>query len=248
MDDATLITVCKEGDIATLEQLIQSPTFDWQKIVQWTDRDGNEMNTPVLFVAVDYQQLETIKLLLDVEGADVNIKDSNDYSPLQLASFNGSLEIVRLLVERGATVDEDSLDLAKEYGHVEIAAHLRHLIDYYVGMEDIDDIMIKASREGDVKKVQELIANGYDFDKWKEGDGTYQEYSPIYVAMKNGHIEVIREFLEAGVEAELHSTHFHYDDTTPSLDNNDQLAAIIEEAQKEEEKAEKETLTDEKNL
>jgi ankyrin repeat protein len=247
VNDTALITACKEGDMATLKELIQSPTFEWKKSIQWTDKDCNEMETPALFIAVDYRQLEIVKLLLDTEGADVNIKDSNDFSPLQLASFNGSLKMVQLLMERGATVDEDALDLAKEHGHVEIAALLRQTIDYYVGMDDIDDIMIKASREGDINKVQELIANGYDFDKWKEEDGTYQEYSPIYVAMKNGHIEVIREFLQAGVEAELHSTHFHYDDTstqTPAELTQDQIAAIAEEAEQEEE-TEKEDVTEE---
>jgi ankyrin repeat protein len=235
--DTTLITACKEGDMATVKELIQSPSFEWEKSIQWKDKDGNEMDTPIIFIAVDYHHLEIVKLLLDSEGADVNIKDTNDYSSLQLASFNGNLSMVQLLVERDAFVDQDALDLAKENGHAEIAAYLRQTIDYYVGMDDIDDIMMKASREGDINKVQELIANGYDFTKWKEEDGTYQEYSPVYVAMKNGHIDVIREFLQAGVEAELHSTHFHYDDTatnTPAELTEAEIAAIAEGAEFEE--------------
>jgi hypothetical protein len=236
--DTTLITACKEGDMATVKELIRSPSFEWKKSIQWKDKDGNEMDTPIIFIAVDYHHLEIVKLLLDSEGADVNIKDTNDYSSLQLASFNGSLSMVQLLVERNAFVDQDALDLAKENGHAEIAAYLRQTIDYYVGMDDIDDIMIKASREGDINKVQELIADGYDFTKWKEEDGTYQEYSPVYVAMKNGHIDVIREFLQAGVEAELHSTHFHYDDTATNTSaelTEAEIAAIAEGAEFEEE-------------
>ncbi|CAB9507129.1 Ankyrin repeat [Seminavis robusta] len=235
--DAKLIAACKEGNVSTLKELMQSDDFEWKKSLQWLDKDDNEMDTPAIFVAVDYGHMDAVKLLLEVESADINIKDSNDYSPLQLASFNGNMEMVQLLLEHGAVVDQDALDLAKEHGHGDIATLLRGKIDFYVGMEDVDDIMIKASREGDVKKVQELIADGYDFGKWKDSDGTYQEYSPIYVAMKNGHIEVIREFLQAGVEAELHSTHFNHDVATPPATEltEEQIATIAEETAKEEE-------------
>lgn len=246
VNDTALITACKEGDVDTVTSIIESPDFDWKKSLQWVDKDGNHMDTPAVFVAVDYNQMATVKLLLDADGADINIKDSNDYFPLQLASFNGNMEMVQLLLDRNASVDQDALDLAEEHGHGDVATLLRTKVDLYAGIDDVDDIMIKASRVGDVKKVQELIADGYDFDKWKEEDDSYQEYSPIYVAMKNGHIDVISEFLQAGVEAELHSTHFNHDLITPTVVPEDegapgmsheQIRALMDQADNEDAEA-----------
>lgn len=213
MDDETIIKACKEGNCAALTEWAGSDTFDWKKEFKWQDEEKTDLVTPALFVAIDYKQIDAVRLLLEAKGADVNFKDSNDYSPITWVAMNGSMELTNLLLDEfKARVDEDAIDQAKEHGHGELHDLLRSRMDWYAGMEDLDDVMMKASREGDVPKVQELIAKGYNMSKWKKEDGeTYEEYSPIFVAMKNGHIEVIREFLEAGVEAELIETHFNHD-------------------------------------
>lgn len=237
-----MIAACKEGDTATMTDLLSKDPECYSRRIAWTDKDLKELETPPIFIAVDYGQLEVVRVLLESQNADINIVDANDYTPLQWSCWQGHESIVKLFVEMGARVDQDALDLAKEYKHTHIIPLLMDKVDFcYAGLEgDVDEIMIKASREGDVKKVQELIADGYNFDKWKDADGNYQEYSPIYVAMKNGHVDVIREFLEAGVEAELHSTHFHYPEEAkkPAELSEEQIAAIIKAHQEEEEEEE----------
>ena len=229
-DDSKMIAACQEGDEAAVKILLQQQGFHWKKILCWKDKEDVELETPAIFIAIDFGRVEIVRILLDATSGDdlqqhVNIKDSNDYSPLTWASMNGHLPLVELLLEKGATVDQDAIDMAKENGYNEIHERLRAKMDWYADIDehDVDEIMIKASREGDVKKVQELIANGYNFDRWKnkksedakddgeEEEESYQQYSPIFFAMKNGHIDVIREFLQAGVEAELQETHFHHD-------------------------------------
>ena len=242
LNDATLIVACKEGDSAAVTDLLSKDPDYFQRSIGWTDKEQQDLKTPPIFIAVDYGQVDVVNALLESAKADVNICDENDYTPLQWASWNGNEELVKLLISKGAQVHQDALDLAKEYGHNHIVPLLRQHIDFYAGLNgDIDEIMIKASREGDVEKVQELIAQGYDFDKWKNDDGSYQEYSPIYIAMKNGHVELIREFMQAGVEAELHSTHFHYpDEETPKpAELSEEQIAAITKAMAEEEDAEK---------
>lgn len=239
-DTADLIAACKEGNDSTVVDLLTNDPECYNRAIAWTDKDEKDLETPPIFIAVDYGQLTVVRVLAESSNADMNILDSNEYTPLQWASWNGNEEMVKLLIEKGARVDQGALDLAKEYKHKNIVALLMEHINLYEGLDgDIDEIMIKASREGDVKKVQELIRDGYDFDKWKDSDGSYQEYSPIYVAMKNGHIEVIREFLQAGVEAELHSTHFHYPEDEvihkPAELTEEQIQAIIEAHKEEEE-------------
>ena len=243
LNDATMIVACKEGDTTTVTDLLSKDPDYYTRIIAWADKDQKELETPPILIAVDYGQLEVVRLLVESRNADIDILDSNDYTPLQWASWNGNEEIVKLFLAKGARVDQGALDLAKEYDHKHIISLLIEKVDFYSGLDgDVDEIMIKASREGDVKKVQELIAEGYDFKKWKDDDGTYREYSPIYVAMKNGHVDIIREFLQAGVEAELHSTHFHYPEEArkPAELTEEQIAAIIAASAEEEEEEEEE--------
>lgn len=240
LNDATMIAACKKGDADAVTNLLSNDPECYGRTIGWTDKELQDIETPPIFIAVDYGQMGVVDSMLNTVGADVNICDENDYTPLQWASWNGQEELVKLLIAKGACVDQDALDLAREYGHKHIQTILRQYIDFYTGLNDIDEIMIKASREGDVEKVKELIREGYDFDKWKEADGSYQEYSPIYVAMKNGHVEVIREFMQAGVEAELHSTHFHHpegdDQLAKSAELSEEQLAAIAETMTEEEK------------
>jgi hypothetical protein len=60
--------------------------------------------TPLIYVA-DYKNAELVSVLIDA-GADVNYRDRNGATPLNQA---WSLEVVELLVERGAEVPEDAL-------------------------------------------------------------------------------------------------------------------------------------------
>ena len=45
----------------------------------------------------------------------------------------------------------------------------------------------------------------------------YQEYSRLHIAFRNGHVDIIQEFIQHGLQIELHATEFHHtrDYTTP---------------------------------
>jgi len=45
-----------------------------------------------------------VKLLID-KGADVNVKNVGDRTPLMWAAMHGHTEVVRLLIDNGADVD-----------------------------------------------------------------------------------------------------------------------------------------------
>jgi ankyrin repeat protein len=71
-----------------------------------------------------------VKLLLD-GGANIDIKDDDwpyRMTPLMYACDNGQAEIVRLLLDRGASrkskdsVGQTALDIAKKSGRTEIVA------------------------------------------------------------------------------------------------------------------------------
>jgi len=173
---------CMQGDTETVKKLLANKgatpdndnDIDYSTPVQWTDSDGEALCSPPLFIAVDYGHLDTLCALLDDAGISVDSKDDRGYTPLQWASWNGQQEIVQILIERGAKVDEDALDLAKEYDHKDIAALLFQHVDLYSEIEGNDDaVMEKACRQGDLSKVQELMRKGYDLQKWKDEEGGF---------------------------------------------------------------------------
>merc|ERR1711976_355717 len=110
------------------------------------------------------------------------------------------------LVEEGkAKVEDEPLQLAREYEHKEIAEYLAKHVDLYSNLDgDLDAIMDKACREGDGAKVKQLLEEeNYDISKWKDEEGKYLALSPMYMAVKFGHYEVIQIFAELGIQVDL---------------------------------------------
>ena len=192
---------CMDGDLDKVKEILEGD-FDINSSLKWKDNDGEILNSPPIFIAIDFNHGDIVHALID-GGTDIDIYDDNKYTPLHWACWNGRLEIVKMLIQKGATVDQEGLDLAKEYGHKEVQSIMFENIDLYKDLEgDQDEIIIKASREGDIKMVKKMLDEGYDLDKWKDENGNYQKYSPISIAYKCGHIDIIQEYIKAGVELE----------------------------------------------
>ena len=65
------------------------------------------------------------------KGADVNIKDDNDWTPLLYSAFNGKQDVVVFLIKQGADVNVASritgwtpLHVAADKGHLEVVKTL----------------------------------------------------------------------------------------------------------------------------
>lgn len=75
----------------------------------------------------DFEQVE--QLLLD--GADPNQTDEEGYSALQAAAENDHLDVVKLLVSKGARIDHRSeytaLELAEMAENKDVIAYLKSL-------------------------------------------------------------------------------------------------------------------------
>lgn len=92
-------------------------------------RNGNG-NTP-LHAALATRQDEIARQLL-ATGSDVNTPDAAGWTPLHHASYNGSLEMVTLLLERGARVEarggqgqKSPREMALEKEHTAVATLLQ---------------------------------------------------------------------------------------------------------------------------
>ncbi len=92
--------------------------------------DDDELHLPELVYWASIGDVEQIENGLQ-EGLDVNSADEEGYSALQAAAENDHLEVVKLLVSKGADVDHRStytaLELAEMAGNKDVVAYLKSL-------------------------------------------------------------------------------------------------------------------------
>jgi len=92
--------------------------------------DDEELSLPELVYWASLGDLDEVEQLL-LEGQDPNQKDDEGYSALQAAAENDHLEVVKLLVEKGALVDYKSeytaLQLAEMASNIDIVNYLKSL-------------------------------------------------------------------------------------------------------------------------
>ncbi len=102
------------------------------------------------------------------KGADINVKDNNDWSLIHLVSGKGHLEIVKYLILSGVYINVKN----SYYGYTPLC---------------------KASEKGRLEVVKYLISVGaYINVKNNSGD------TPLDYALRNGHLEVVKYLISVG--------------------------------------------------
>ena len=144
-----------------------------------------------LLAATRKGDLATVKRLLD-EGANVNSRTRYDSTPLFFACDRGNLEMVRLLIERGADLNvkdnfynATALTWAMSKEHHEIVALL---VEKGV---DVTDALAESVREGDRKLLQLIL------DKGKLSQAALDDALLAATVMKNEKNDGMAPLLEA---------------------------------------------------
>ncbi|WP_180084487.1 ankyrin repeat domain-containing protein [Acinetobacter sp. YH12145] len=92
--------------------------------------DGDELHLPELVYWASLGELVEVEKSL-ANGTDVNSADDEGYSALHAAAENGYLDVVKLLVEKGANVQHKTqytaLELAEMAGNDDVVAYLKNL-------------------------------------------------------------------------------------------------------------------------
>jgi hypothetical protein len=206
-NDAISETCMIGSTSAVIDLLSQNDDYITQS-VPWYDSDGLELSTPPIFIAIDYGHVDLVAniiLLTDTDILNTLVGGEGKYTALQWASWTGNIEIVKLLVEEGGVkVDEESLSLAREFHHTNVIEYILQHIDLYDGMYgDVDSIMEKACYEGDVHMVKKLLEEeNYDVGKWKDKDGNFLACTPLHMAVRKCHVDLIQLFAEKGMHIE----------------------------------------------
>lgn len=102
--------------------------------------DDDELHLPELvWYRASLGDIDQVEQALQ-EGLDVNSTDEEGYSALQAAAENDHLEVVKLLISKGADVDHRStytaLELAEMAGNKEVTAYLKSLKKDYLDKKE----------------------------------------------------------------------------------------------------------------
>nr|XP_034960343.1 caskin-2 isoform X1 [Zootoca vivipara] len=153
--------------------------------------------------------LELISLLLEAQ-ATVDIKDINGMRPLHYAAWQGKVEPARLLLRAAASVNMASLDgqiplhLSAQYGHYEVSEMLLQHQSNPCLINKAKKTPLDLACEFGRLKVAQLLLNSHMCVALLEGqskDTSDPNYTtPLHLAAKNGHKEIIRQLLKAGIE------------------------------------------------
>jgi ankyrin repeat protein len=157
--------------------------------------------------AVKANDVPRVEALL-AAGTDINDSDLFG-TPLHMAVARGSLEMVNLLIDRGADLEAEA-SAGQRYAHpvhtaaqanqaavLEILAKRGAKIDARNG--DGETALIIAARNGYLNVAQTLVDAGADP---LGGDSTHG-YTPIHMASAWGRLDLVKYFLSIGVDVNL---------------------------------------------
>uniref|UniRef100_I3JSB1 Caskin-2 n=1 Tax=Oreochromis niloticus TaxID=8128 RepID=I3JSB1_ORENI len=166
-----------------------------------------------LFSALHHAALtgtsELLAALLEAQ-ATVDIKDSNGMRPLHYAAWQGKAESVLMLLRSGASVNGASLDghiplhLAAQYGHYEVSEMLlQHQSNPCLVNKAKKTPLDLACEFGRVKVAQLLLSSNMvvallEGERKEPTDSAFT--TPLHLAARNGHKDVIRLLLKAGMD------------------------------------------------
>jgi ankyrin repeat protein len=158
--------------------------------------------TPLLQVVIT--DPDKVRLLLS-RGADVNTRTADGYSALSVAAnFRGTTEIVRLLLNHGATIERPEKD-AK--GKENLAVPLP---------------LFLAAGAGEIETARLLLQHGDSLDS-KVGRRT-----PLTFAIEMGDAKMVRFLIESGANIEGEDQQVDALVQTVLANNKDVLAVLIE--------------------
>ncbi|OQR83454.1 hypothetical protein ACHHYP_14690, partial [Achlya hypogyna] len=154
--------------------------------------------------AADAGETDVVAQLISA-GVDVNMRNSNEQTPLLRAAWHGHDGTVSRLLAAGATVDAISntgstaFFMAAQDGHEStVRILLAAGASVHITKNDGTTAISAAAQYGHTAVVRQLIAAGANVNR-ADNDG----FTPLFVAAQNGHLAAVQALLAAGADANL---------------------------------------------
>jgi len=194
------------------------------------DATGEAGHTPPLSFAVLFNQLDMIRFLIE-KGAEVNVRDGEGASPLDYAAWQGSLDVVAMLLAHGARLNESAtqtgatpINEAAYRGHTAV---IQYLLQFHPNLEIPDkkgygplENAIRMGKEDSALLLLEPEAKFSDdaveiaikrdesrlirelLRRKKDGGATLESgFTPLDLAASSGSVNATRVLLESGADA-----------------------------------------------
>nr|XP_015831778.2 caskin-2 isoform X2 [Nothobranchius furzeri] len=208
-----LLQAVKSGDLQSTQKLLSRLKTNRNKLLGSTKRLNVNFQDSDGFSALHHAALtgttELLSALVEAH-ATVDIKDSNGMRPLHYAAWQGKAESVLMLLRSGASVNGTSQDghiplhLAAQYGHYEVSEMLlQHQSNPCLVNKTKKTPLDLACEFGRAKVVQLLLSSNMvvallEGERKEQTDSAYT--TPLHLAARNGHKDVIRLLLKAGID------------------------------------------------
>ncbi|XP_029621348.1 caskin-2 isoform X3 [Salmo trutta] len=209
-----LLVAVKSGDILLAHKLLAKVTYNKTKLLGSTKRLNINYQDSDGFSALHHAALtgttELLSLLLEAQ-ATVDIKDINGMRPLHYAAWQGKADSVLLLLRAGASVNTLSQDghiplhLSAQYGHYQVSEMLLQHQSNPCLVNKANKTPLDLACEFGRLEVAQLLLNSNMVVALLEGEGldgldNASSNTPLHLAARNGHKDIIRVLLKAGID------------------------------------------------
>ncbi len=181
-----------ELQVLTLEmhQAVAGGHFDaiGAYIEEGVDIDRDNGGWTALLFAVNVGNFEMVKFLLDHYGADPNLGDHDNLTPMDLAASRNDMNMIELLVEHGASAKAAEDTWAAHLLEIKARSH-----EFY-----------GAAAQGDMDLLKELLVLGVDINAKSESGDT-----ALHFAAAAGGVDLAEFLLSQGARVDLQNAEGH---------------------------------------
>ena len=193
-------------------------------------------NVLPLHVASSNGRVDIVKTLLESEGIDVNIKDSNERTALHEATKHGHLDIVKELLKAGANAhmidhygdyplceilevkDDHQMQIAFEIlKHYKFPIHTAIMEGLYPTVKHLLEIGISPNRPNDEGHTPIHVLARADFDREtmneliKHGAKvdvvSKDDETPLHIAIRSNNLDAVKQLLKHGARVNYERCH-----------------------------------------
>ena len=193
LSEKILFACCSNGDVGRLKRLLNQNRAD----VNMANVHG-----PLLCYATANNQKAVVRELLSRPGINVNLPGKGAATPLYLAIQQGHVGVMKLLlaasginVNLASITGAPPLIVAAQKGNLEVVGLLLNMPNIRVNARKFNGAtaLFHAAQENHPDIVDLLIKHGADVNLTFDRGDT----SPLGIACKFGHIEVVKRLLKA---------------------------------------------------